>query len=292
MGRETMWHEFTYVLKYCLGLDRADRNFVVFPDDIVLVSYPKSGNTWSRFLVANLIYPDVEVSFANINRLVADPALASKRFLKHLPRPRILKSHEPFDVRFPKVVYIVRDPRDVVVSEYFFSIKKRRLDPGIRLQEYVERFIAGKTGSYGSWGENVASWIATRYGNPSFLLIRYEDLLRETVHEMSRIAAFVGLESSRERLESVVSRCSADRMRRLETVQADLWSGTKNTRKEIPFVRSATSGGWKESLPAESALRIEQAWAPLLNWLGYEVGVVEPASGSPIFSKARVLPSR
>jgi hypothetical protein len=285
-----MWHEFTYVVKYCLGLDRADRNFVVFPDDIVLVSYPKSGNTWSRFLVANLMYPDVEVSFANINRLVADPALASKRFLKHLPRPRVLKSHEAFDVRYPKVVYIVRDPRDVVVSEYFFSIKKRRLDPGVPIQEYVERFIAGKTGSYGTWGENVASWVAARYGNPSFLLIRYEDLLRETVCQLASIANFLGLDSSRERLEGIVSRCSADRMRQLEKEQSDLWSGTKRTRKEILFVRSATSGGWKESLPTESALRVEEAWAPLLSWLGYEVQEVEPSSGFPLFSKTRVEP--
>lgn len=285
-----MWHEVNYVIKYCLGLDRADRNFVVFPDDIVLVSYPKSGNTWSRFLVANLMYPKADVSFANINRLVADPALASKRFLKKLPRPRVLKSHESFDVRYPKVVYIVRDPRDVVVSEYFFSIKKRRIDSSLPLREYVERFIAGKTGSYGSWGENVASWVAARYGNPLFLLIRYEDLLRETVHELSKVAKFVGTDASRERLEDVATRCSADRMRRLERVQSDLWTGTKETRKEIPFVRSATAGGWKESLPAESALKIEEAWAPLLNWLGYEVREIGPFAGFPTFSKTRVLP--
>jgi len=40
-----------------------------------------------------------------------------------------MKSHEPFDVRFRKVIYLVRDPRDVAVSEYHFDLKKRYIDP-------------------------------------------------------------------------------------------------------------------------------------------------------------------
>ena len=283
-----MWNELKYVTKYCLGLDRADRNFFVYPDDIVLVSYPKSGNTWSRFLVANLMYPNVDVSFANINRLVADPALASKRFLKSLPRPRLLKSHEPFDVRYPKVIYIVRDPRDVVVSEYYFEIKKKRLDHDVPLAEFVERFIAGKTGTYGSWGENVASWVAAKHGNPSFLLIRYEDLLRETSGELSRLAAFVGLDASLERLNAAVRRSSAHHMRKLEKQQSNLWSATRGTREEIPFVRTATSGGWRQSLPADSASRIEEAWAPLLSWLGYEAGAAEAPPSFWLSKNSRV----
>ena len=60
-------------------------------------------------------------------------------------------------------------------------------------------------------------------------------------------------------------------MRRLEKQQADEWTGTKNTRKEIPFVRAAKSGGWKESLPADLVHEIESAWYPLINYLGYEL---------------------
>ena len=58
-------------------------------------------------------------------------------------------------------------------------------------------------------------------------------------------------------------------MRKLEKQEADQWTGTKNTRKEIPFVRAAKSGGWKETLPAHSVKEIETAWSPLLNFLGY-----------------------
>jgi hypothetical protein len=263
--------QFKYAVKYALGLDRAGKHFAVFPDDTFLVSYPKSGNTWVRFLLANLLYPDETVGFANINRLLPAPGVSSKRFLRKLPRPRILKSHEPFDVRFRKVIYLVRDPRDVAVSEYHFDLKKRYIDPGFSLEEFVKRFIAGETSSYGSWWEHTASWIAARHGKSAFLLVRYEDLLADSIGETGKIAEFLGIQARLEHLQAAVERSSAERMRKLERQQADQWTGTKNTRKEIPFVRAATSGGWKETLPLQSAEEIEVAWAPLLNFLGYEL---------------------
>lgn len=266
-----MLGQFKYAVKYVLGLDRAGRHFTVFPDDTFLVSYPKSGNTWVRFLLANLMYPNETVGFANINRLLPAPGVLSRRFLRSLLRPRVMKSHETFDVRFRKVIYLVRDPRDVAVSEYHFDLKKRYIEPEVTLEQFVRRFIAGETSSYGSWWEHAASWIAARQGNPAFLLVRYEDLLEDAIGETRKIAEFLGIQADTQRLQMAVERSSADRMRKLEKQQADQWTGTKNTRKEIPFVRAAKSGGWKETLPAQSAEEIEAAWAPLLNFLGYEL---------------------
>ena len=264
-----MLGQLKYAVKYVLGLDHAGNHYTVFPDDTFLVSYPKSGNTWVRFLLANLKYPNETVGFANINRLLPAPGVLSKRFLRTLPRPRILKSHEPFDVRFRKVIYLVRDPRDVAVSEYHFDLKKRYIEADVTLEQFVKRFIAGETSSYGSWWEHAASWIAARHGNPAFLLVRYEDLLSDSIGETAKIAEFLGIQADPERLQAAVERSSADRMRKLEKQEADQWTGTKNTRKEIPFVRAAKSGGWKETLPAHSVEEIEVAWAPLLNFLGY-----------------------
>jgi len=266
-----MLGQIKYAVKYVLGLDRAGRHYTIYPDDTFLVSYPKSGNTWVRFLLANLMYPNEIVGFANINRLLPAPGVLSKRFLRNLPRPRILKSHEPFDVRFRKVIYLVRDPRDVAVSEYHFDLKKRYIEPHVSLEQFVKRFIAGETSSYGSWWEHVASWTAARHGNPAFLLVRYEDLLAESIGETAKIADFLGIPADPERLRTAVERSSADRMRKLEKQQVDQWTGTKNTRKEIPFVRAAKSGGWKQALAAHSVEEIEVAWYPLLNFLGYQL---------------------
>ncbi len=82
------------VLGYLLGTDKAERNFAVYPDDTFLVSYPRSGNTWTRFLIANLMYPAECVTFANIERLIPDTASQSNRALKRTSRPRIIKTHQ------------------------------------------------------------------------------------------------------------------------------------------------------------------------------------------------------
>ena len=74
--------KWEYAVKYILGLDLGGRRFTTFEDDMFLVSYPRSGNTWVRFLLANLRYPNQSVGFANINRLLADPAVSTNRFLK------------------------------------------------------------------------------------------------------------------------------------------------------------------------------------------------------------------
>src|ERR1039458_10178071 len=109
-------------MQYLLGLDTARNQLTVFPDDTFIVSYPKSGNTWTRFLIGNLLCED-EVDLSNINERVPDPEAASKRFLKRLPRPRVLKSHQAFDPRYERVLFIVRDPRDIALSKYHFDIK-------------------------------------------------------------------------------------------------------------------------------------------------------------------------
>src|SRR5271165_3422007 len=91
--------------KRTLGLHRPGRNLVILPDDVFLVSFPKSGNTWTRFLVANLVNPDRPASFGNLHKLIPDPEATAKRVFDRMPRPRIIKSHECFEPRYPRVIY-------------------------------------------------------------------------------------------------------------------------------------------------------------------------------------------
>jgi Sulfotransferase domain len=132
------------VVKYILGTDRAERDFAVYPDDTFVVSYPRSGNTWTRFLIANLVYPEKNVGFTNIEKLIPDTSSQSNRALKSTPRPRIIKSHEYFDHRYRKVIYIVRDPRDVALSYYDFQRKYMQIDDAYPLEQYVEDFVQGR----------------------------------------------------------------------------------------------------------------------------------------------------
>src|SRR5215472_10086604 len=106
------------VIQYLLGKDIAGRKLAVYPDDTFIVSYPRSGNTWTRFLIANLLHPDEPVTFANIETIIPDTSALSSRALKRVPRPRLIKTHEYFEPRYRKVIYLVRDPRDMAVSLY------------------------------------------------------------------------------------------------------------------------------------------------------------------------------
>ena len=260
--------------KYYFGLYPPGRRLRVLPDDLFLVSYPKSGNTWTRFLIANLVYAEKNPDFSNINALLPDVEGMFKRDLDRLSTPRILESHQYFDPRYPKVLYIVRDPRDVVLSEYHFDIKRRAIAEGFPLEQFVSRFVRGEVNHpYGTWGENVASWIYTRRGNPNFLLVKYEDLQSQAMLEMERIAAFMGIAADHERLVFAIKQSSADRMRELEKKQGQLWSSTRETRQDKPFVRSAKAGGWKTELPESSIAEIEAAWGALMRDIGYELAV-------------------
>src|SRR5438552_9329342 len=135
---------------------RIERDITVFPDDVFLTSYPRSGNTWTRFLVGNLIYQDEPVSFANVESRIPEIYFNSDHSMRSLPRPRILKSHESFQPQYPRVIYIVRDPRDVAVSFYHHNLKAGNIPDDYPMESFVPRFIAAEFDSkWGSWSDNV-----------------------------------------------------------------------------------------------------------------------------------------
>jgi hypothetical protein len=254
-----------------LGKTAAGRNTAVLPDDVFLTSYPRSGNTWTRFLIANLVYPQTPASFANIEELIPTIHRYPNRWLLQRSRPRLLKSHEYFDPRYPKVIYVVRDPRDVAVSMYHYCIKRGYIADDCPLGDFIPRFVAGKFfNEFGTWGEHVSSWVGVREDSNRFLLVKYEDLLQDTIEGLDRIAAFLQCPRDRNLLDQAVQRSSAEEMRKLEKKQSADWFLTRGTRSDKPFVRAANSGEGRRALAVESLSIIEAAWGPIMKKLGYE----------------------
>jgi len=259
-----------------------EREVTIFDDDVWLTSYPRSGNTWTRFLVGNLLH-DEPVTFLNVERLVPDMYKTADWVMRKLPRPRIMKSHECFDPRYRKVVYIVRDPRDVAFSNYNFEMKLHSVPEGTPIAEFVPRWVDGVYWRrIGSWADHVQSWLSTRQGQPGFLLLRYEDLQEDPQRELKKVADFVGLQASPERLTRAVELSSAANMRKMEKTQGKKWVATSHTRADKPFVGGASSGGWRKNLPEESVAYLEAHWGPLMKSLGYELVSEQKQKESPV----------
>jgi hypothetical protein len=259
-------------VKRGFGLHHPGRSLRILADDVFLVSYPKSGNTWARFLLANLLHPDQSVTFANLRYLVPDfDGGGTKRDFDRMPRPRIIKSHACFDPRYPRVIYIVRDPRDVALSQYHYCRKRRKIEDDFPIECFVAQFVTGETWDNASWGQNVLTWVATREGDQRFLLLRYEDMIADTGHELKKVAAFLGLHVTDEQIARAVERSSAGQMRKMEQAQSEKSGLMKGSRKDLSFVRVASAGGWRSQLPPALVARIEAAWEPIMRHLGYEL---------------------
>jgi len=247
----------------------AGRRLTVLPGDVFIVSYPKSGNTWARFLIGNLAH-DEPVTFANVEALVPSIYVHPDRVLRRLPR--ILKSHECFDPRYRKVIYIARDPRDVAVSYYHHCIKMRWLSDQCSLDEFVPRFMAPEFEiNFGTWSDHLMSWLGTRRDSDNFLFLRYEDLIEEPQRELAAVAALLNVDAAPQRLQRAIALSSADRMRDLEKQQGEQWELIKESRKDKSFVRSAKAGGWRKALSPQSAALIEAAWGPVMESVGYKL---------------------
>jgi len=260
------------------GRQLAGRGVTVYPDDVFLVSYPRSGNTWTRFLLGNLISQKTPVTFSNIESRIPEIYFNPDRELRALPRPRMLKSHECFQPQYPHVIYIVRDPRDVAISFYHHNVKARNIPDDYPMTSFVPRFIEGEFDrKFGSWRDSVLSWTSVRGESPNFMMLRYEEMKRDTAGALLQVVDFLQrcsfrkIDSSSKALQRAVDLSSPERMRALEKEEAGNWVLTKRTRSDKPFVRTAKAGGWKSQLAPESVELIESAWGELMQSLGYEL---------------------
>lgn len=258
--------------KQVLLLNPLGRNFEVYPSDTFLVSYPKSGNTWVRFLLANLIASTPPKSFPEANSVIPD--VHNKKSLAILKgvaeSNRILKSHFAFEPAYNKVIYIVRDPRSVAVSQYFFKIRRGEISKDMAFSNYFQKFLKGFEDHYGSWGEHAASWIAAREHNPDFYLVRYEDLKQDTKGELSKMVDFLGLKVGDDLIDKAIENSSLTSMQKIEK-ESKLGhdSLSKKGDLSIPFVRKGSSTEWTEYLDEHMVEEMQDRFHWAMEKCGY-----------------------
>ena len=208
-------------------------------DDVFLVSYPKSGNTWIRFIIANLVKsnPDEEIDFYSVARYIPELGVHD-HFLAELPKPRIIKSHQLFNEYFKSVVYIIRDPRDVYVSYYHYL--KRRLPSNQNFSD----FLREKTLFPSRWHSHVQSWVDTP--NVKHLL-RYEDLLVDPESEIIRLLNSLDgkMSFTIAEIKEAIKKSSFSNMKEIEQKKGRYFLNGDARKIATPFVRKGTHGDWK-----------------------------------------------
>lgn len=206
----------------------------VYPDDVYLVSYPKSGNTWSRFLVGNYISNN-QCDFTTCHDLVPD-LYRDPGNCDGLERPRFMKSHAPYFPAYPNVIYIVRDGRDAAVSYYFHAQKMGAVEEGISFPAFMDLFNSGELGRFGTWNDHVLGWLDA--SDVNLHVVRYEDMLANTQGALRDMLTFAGLNVDDERVHEAVQASDFGSMRKKRVQRIE-------TTGEAPIlVRKGRQGDW------------------------------------------------
>ncbi len=254
-----------------------------------LASYPKSGNTWVRAFLANLLANrGSPLPLAELSKYCEDEArpehfaaLAGKPSAD-LPfpeicalRPRVharlaegangllfVKSHnmagsyDGYPLHNPQVsagaVYVVRNPLDVAVSmQHHFG-----LDADAAIEQLGSDAVGTRNDSLfvgqvlGSWSSHVRGW-ADQAG-PRLLVLRYEDLLEKPAKTFGKLAKLLGLDADRQRVERAIRFASFDSLAGLEKSTGFVEASAHGKR----FFRVGRVNQWREQLSRAQVARI------------------------------------
>ena len=236
--------------------------------DVFIAAYPKSGTTWLAFLVANVLKPNADETLnlrnfvkytPDINRLYrGNDSLVE---FQGQPDPRFFLVHAAADAALPKVVYVVRDPRDVMVSYWHYQ---KLVVPNFK--QSIADFIQSQLNQPYHWGRHVSGWLDRQ--NPRRLMfIRYEDMHQDTELVLRQVLDFAGLTYTQKMIDHAVQ---AGQFSHMQAVDRKFgWEGAVNGRKGH-FVRRGVAGAWQDELPESCAWAIEQAYAPVMERFNYK----------------------
>uniref|UniRef100_A0A3Q2WLV9 Sulfotransferase n=1 Tax=Haplochromis burtoni TaxID=8153 RepID=A0A3Q2WLV9_HAPBU len=216
---ESKYFEFDGVRlpPFCRGKMEEIANFSLRSSDIWIVTYPKSGTSLLQevvYLVSQGADPD-EIGLMNIDEQL--PVLEYPQpgldIIQELSSPRLIKSHLPY--RFlptamhngeAKVIYMARNPKDLVVSYYQFHRSLRTMSYRGTFQEFCRRFMNDKLG-YGSWFEHVQEFWEHRMDS-NVLFLKYEDMYKDLGTLVEQLARFLGVSCDKAQLEGMVESCN------------------------------------------------------------------------------------
>lgn len=269
--------------------DRLLRWYAHRNTDVYLISYPKCGRTWLRLMIGRAIsqhfhLPETEeVLFIRSNR----------RYHPQAPRVRVIHDNRPM-LRTPeeletdksryrekKVIFLVRDPRDVIVSSYFEMKNRGRLfgdnpyeQRSATFEGSLQEFIHQPRGGFETLLRYYNIWAQNRRLPQGFLLVRYEDMKANPGAELRRVLDFLGLQAiSQEVIDEAVSFASFDNMRKMEAegrFHSGMLKPANLTDQESYKTRKGKTKGYVDYLSAEEIEALNRRmYAELDPYFGY-----------------------
>jgi hypothetical protein len=231
--------------------------------DAVVVSFPKSGRTFVRAMVARLYerrfgiderklleFPLLRRAPANVPRLLFTHAGDAMR------RPNQI-GVDASDYAAKKVVLIARHPGDIAVSRYHHLKHRSRDEARQRLADQpLESFVWADEGGIPS----IVTFLNTFAALPGIAIIRYEDFLTDPRKSLKKLAQSIGLKTDSKDIADAAEFGSLPNLKQLEREGYFTSSRLRRARRSDDRsgkVRSGTSGGYRAELDAEAAARID-----------------------------------
>uniref|UniRef100_A0ACD5YYG4 Uncharacterized protein n=1 Tax=Avena sativa TaxID=4498 RepID=A0ACD5YYG4_AVESA len=256
-------------------------------DDVIVASFPKCGTTWLNALtfatMARAAYPPAGADhpLLRLNPHQCLPFLEGlfqggrEAELEALPSPRVMNTHMPLPIvpwAVPgcRVVYICRDPKDMVVSWWHFF---RRLRPQLPFNSVFESTCHGPMPYGPVWDHVLGYWRAATARPDKVLFLRYEELLRDPAGHVRRLAGFLGTpfsaaEEASGTVDSIVKLCSFGHLKGLDANKI----GRMHPLLPIPrdaLFRNGASGDWVNHMTPEMASRLDDIVAEKMRGTGF-----------------------
>jgi hypothetical protein len=248
------------------------------PTDAFVASYPRSGSTWLRFLLLELLTRDDAAGFDSVNQMIPDvggqqscpPLLAGGG--------RLIKTHEAYRSEYRKAVYLVRDARDVVISEFEYESANERISEDF--EAFVMLFLRGRVNGYGSWQDHVASWLdSSLAADDRLLVVKFEEMKAHTEDTLSEILDFLGVSRDRMAIREAIANNNLQRMKEKEDLAPQTSAYSRERADQKRFIRSGSTGGWRARLTESQAQLIERRAGAGLVRMGYTLETGPVAAG-------------
>ncbi|XP_022099260.1 estrogen sulfotransferase-like [Acanthaster planci] len=242
---------------------KALKTFEVRDEDSWVVTFPKAGTTWVQEIMSCVMHDgDLEavnkrhtvfrVPFLEMSPpssvLQGKTVPKTHKIVDSIPSPRVIKSHLPGQFLPPqlwekkaKIVYVIRNPKDVVVSYFYFT---KMVDPEQKEQSFGEFFddmMNGKV-EYGPWWDHYLFFWKKRH-DPKILLVRFEHLKRDLRGSVEKISKFLGKDFSAATLDAITEHCTFANMKKNPMSNPDsIWVPAEAATS---FMRKGKVGDWK-----------------------------------------------